>query len=123
MPSVLVNVIHAQMARLGIEQVELARRAGVPKQTLSNILNEHTTPELPTLGKLAKGLDLNLATLIEAAGYTLHGNGASDEVTRLARLLERVPWLMTGVEKLAELPPEKFRELLDYMEFRARQTD
>jgi transcriptional regulator with XRE-family HTH domain len=55
----------------GWSQIELSRRSGVPRITLSRIENGHTKGiDFETLEKLANALEVHPATLIERKGET-----------------------------------------------------
>ena len=122
MPSALINLLNARMSALGLIPATLAAKADMPKQTLSNILKGTSKPELPQLAKLAGALETPLWKLVEASGYAVGGPLTPDDQTlRLAHLLRDLPWLESGVERMAELSPEEFEDLLTYMEFRSQQ--
>lgn len=68
----LASFIRTRRARLGLGHNALARAAGIDPGSLSNLLNGRvrTTPELPTLHKLAVGLAVEPELLIRiASGY------------------------------------------------------
>ena len=48
-----------------LKQVELARRAGIAQNTLSRIELGETTPSVPTLEKIARGLSMDVSDLLE----------------------------------------------------------
>ena len=47
-----------------ISQVELARRAGVPRETICRIERGHQSPTVAMLARLAKALGVNAAALL-----------------------------------------------------------
>ncbi|MEE4276062.1 MAG: helix-turn-helix transcriptional regulator [Thermoleophilia bacterium] len=51
---------------LGLSQEEVARRSGVPQESLSRIENGHRDPRLDTLRKLAAALGMDVAALLAA---------------------------------------------------------
>jgi transcriptional regulator with XRE-family HTH domain len=96
----LQALIADHMANTGDSLADIATRGGLPRQTVSGLLNRDTTGGIPrrsTLQKLATGLGLSLATVIEAAAATASaGNGTSRPAPdhRLAVLIdmaERMP--------------------------------
>jgi transcriptional regulator with XRE-family HTH domain len=48
-----------------LKQGELARRAGIAQNTLSQIELGHATPSIPTLEKIARGLHAEPSELLE----------------------------------------------------------
>jgi len=51
---------------LGLSQEEVARRSGVPQESLSRIENGHRDPRLDTLRKLAAALGMDVPALLAA---------------------------------------------------------
>jgi transcriptional regulator with XRE-family HTH domain len=51
-----------------LKQGELARRAGIAQNTLSRIELGETTPSVPTLEKIARGLSIDLSDLLQESG-------------------------------------------------------
>lgn len=51
----------------GLSQSDLSERVGIPKPTLSRYENDHVSPALTTLARLAKGLNINESTLLHHA--------------------------------------------------------
>jgi transcriptional regulator with XRE-family HTH domain len=62
-----------------LKQGELAHRAGIAQNTLSQIELGKTTPSVPTLEKIARGLSLDLSELLEEP--VLAGNGEALQET------------------------------------------
>jgi transcriptional regulator with XRE-family HTH domain len=54
-----------------LAQGELARRAGIAQNTLSQIELGKTTPSVPTLEKIARGLNMNVSELLEEPAVPL----------------------------------------------------
>jgi transcriptional regulator with XRE-family HTH domain len=50
--------------KAGLTQSQLVRVSGIPKPTLSRYENDHVTPSLSTLRRLAKALNVPESTLI-----------------------------------------------------------
>jgi transcriptional regulator with XRE-family HTH domain len=67
-----------------LKQGELARRAGIAQNTLSQIELGKTTPSVPTLEKIARGLNLDLSELLLEEPVTLAeaSEAGLDEVAR-----------------------------------------
>lgn len=65
----LIAYVNARRVELGIGQNELARACGMKPGTLSNLLHGRVTraPSLATLGKLSKGLSVDVETLVRIA--------------------------------------------------------
>jgi len=64
----LKNWLTNELSKRGISQSELARRSGVPRQTINGIMNETRGVGPDVLNALAHGLNLPSATLFKAAG-------------------------------------------------------
>lgn len=72
-----------------LKQVELARRAGIAQNTLSQIELGRTVPAVPTLEKIAHGLGVDLSELVREPAFPLDsapGRGPEE----LEALLEQV---------------------------------
>jgi hypothetical protein len=69
---------------------------------------------------LAVALNMAEAELTALAGYAIDGAPTLDEarLQRLARLLQTLPWLEAGVEKLLQLSDEEQDDILAQIEFR-----
>ncbi|WFP16174.1 helix-turn-helix domain-containing protein [Citricoccus muralis] len=66
----LGEVLRAARGRLGIDQSELGRRVGVGQQAVSRWESGGSRPRRPLAEKLANALNLRLADILEAAGYS-----------------------------------------------------
>ena len=88
-----------EMARQGINQSQLARRAGISRSTVKRIIDGERGVGRGSLGKIARALDLPPHELLRRIGY-LPTERVTD--TTLARLMV----------VLSELPDEDVEELL-----------
>lgn len=118
MPAELTNYLQDELARRGWSATQLATKAGIPKQTVSNILNNpDLVPELPTYVALAEGLGISLAFLLERAGYTIERLDNPEESNRrIARQIEAFPWLQPIFQWLLDLDPEDRAGVVAYLE-------
>ncbi len=81
---------------LRLKQGELARRAGIAQNTLSQIELGKTTPSVPTLEKIAWGLGVDLPQLLEEPA------AAQQWQSVLANVRERQSEVEAKVDKLVE---------------------
>ena len=65
----LGEYLHREISQRGLSLRKAAACAGLSYGTLYHVLNGTGVPELPTLKKIAKGLELPLARLQELAGF------------------------------------------------------
>lgn len=123
MPVELANYLRDELNRRGWSATQLAARARLPKQTISNILNKpEMTPELPTYVALAEALGVSLAFLLERAGYTIEKMDDPEESNRrLARQIDAFPWLQPILGWLLDLDPEDRAGVEAYLESVRRQ--
>lgn len=59
--------IHNRRKVLGIDQCELSKRCGISEAQISRIENGVSFPSLPSIVKLARGLQMSVSELMEAA--------------------------------------------------------
>jgi len=78
------NVL-AYLKAEGIDRAELARRSGVSESMLSRLINEERAPTLDTVEKIARGLKIPPAFLLEEQ----HGSHA--DILYLWRVLDGMP--------------------------------
>lgn len=118
MPVELANYLRDELKRREWTATQLAQKAGLPKQTISNILNRpDVKTELPTYVALSDALGVSLAYLLERAGYVVESLEDPDEATyRIARQIEAFPWLQPIVRWLLELDPEDRAGVVAYLE-------
>jgi transcriptional regulator with XRE-family HTH domain len=116
----LARRIRERLQELEWTQETLAEHAGLATSSVSDILNTKRLPRPETLHKLALALNMAEAELTALAGYAIDGAPTLDEarLQRLARLLQTLPWLEAGVEKLLQLSDEEQDDILAQIEFR-----
>jgi transcriptional regulator with XRE-family HTH domain len=93
--------LRAEMLQQGMNQSQLARKAGVSRSTVKRIIDGERGIGRASLGRLARALDLPPEELLRRAGY-LSVERVSATDTTLARL-----WVV-----LTELSDEDVEELL-----------
>lgn len=123
MPAELTNYLSDELKRRGWNPTQLANKSGLPKQTISNVLNKpDAVPELPTYVALAEALGVSLAYLLERAGYMVERLEDPEESTRrLARQIDAFPWLQPILQWLLDLDPEDRAGVIAYLESVRRQ--
>jgi transcriptional regulator with XRE-family HTH domain len=125
--SALASYLRLKMDEKGWDAAQLARKAKVPTTTLHNILHQkNPNPRPGTLRKLAGALEVSAARLTSLTGYPIDDDPeAVERHLRLARLIDSLPWLESGVEKILQLSPEEQEDILDLVERRLvrRQKD
>lgn len=116
----LANFIRERMAARGWSQGQLAAKAAIRDSTLSNILNKDgVIPRPDTVKALAEALEVDPPLLTALLGYPI--DSSSDpgaRYVRLAREIEALPWVAERIDDLLRLSPERFQELMDYLDFR-----
>lgn len=114
--SELPAFLRRQIETRGTDASRLARKSGVNKSTLSKLLsNSEIVPELTTLEKLARALELPLVRLMVAAGYD-PGEGIGPlELEQAAILLDAVPELQEVAHSLASFSPDERGAILAYI--------
>lgn len=123
MPAELSNYLQDELRRRGWSLTQLANKAGLPKQTVSNVINNpEANPELPTYVGLSEALGVSLAFLLERAGYAVERLDDPEESTRqIARQIEAFPWLQPILQWLLDLDPEDRAGVVAYFEALRRQ--
>lgn len=118
--SVLASYLRQQLAQRNWSQNQLAARAGLRESVVSNILNKPgILPRPATLRKIAGALGVDESDLTEKLGYKISGASTpGDRHVRLARLIQSLPWLETGVEKWLQLSEEEQEDILNQIEYR-----
>lgn len=84
---------------------ETADRAGISHSALHRMLRSMADPDLSTMACVGKALDIPLARLVEAQGYSL-GLGLQaehDDTVRMAAVIREVPELRTVVQSFSRL--------------------
>jgi transcriptional regulator with XRE-family HTH domain len=100
----LGNRLRAARLDAGMSQTDLSTRSGIPKPTLSRYENDHVSPSIHTLHRLAESLHVSEGSLLgasesidEAFLEALHEHGVSfssvaearSEAARIAPMLTR----------------------------------
>lgn len=67
--SQLAAQIEAERRRLGWSRRQMALNAKVSPSTIEKIIRDNRLPDLPTLAKIADGLNVPLATVLAWCGY------------------------------------------------------
>jgi transcriptional regulator with XRE-family HTH domain len=70
---VLMGVIRAKMGKKQINIADLSRVTGIPRSTLSRIINSKRQPELEQVRKIAIALETPMAVLFTMADEELAG--------------------------------------------------
>lgn len=100
---------------------KVANRIGISHSALVKIVkrNIKTMPDLKTLELIASAYGLTLPAVIEMAGAIL---GDGDRYARLARELERLPWIAERFDDLMSLSEDEFTYFLDFVVWKRRQA-
>ena len=103
-PTTLGQRIRTQRQRLGLSAAELARRAGVTRDTLSEWERDATAPRSNRLLTLAGVLETNIGWLLEGHGHCAPQTDADSEMAGLREQLgqarELVHQLATNLDAL-----------------------
>jgi transcriptional regulator with XRE-family HTH domain len=107
----LVVLIKSHMSRTGESYGAIARRGGLPRQTVQALANRRVmrqTPRPDTLQKLAKGLQLPLATVNQCAAQA-----AADAFNQArSEVLREDPILMVLIDTWGKLDPAQRQVLI-----------
>jgi transcriptional regulator with XRE-family HTH domain len=101
----LADYINAHMIAEGWSRQEAAKRAGISKTAITNIVNNKQQPSKETIAKIARGWGLSLDYLLELAGLPRAQAGQAEQAT--AGLTS------DQLAFLAGLTPEQRRRLID----------
>ena len=115
----IAELIKSELQKKGLNQQELAERAGISQPALSKLMNKpDMVPELKTLGLLSVALNIPLRRLVEACGFPLEEPGAVQNVDeRLKVVLSAVPELRDLFAQMIEdLTPEDRGAILAYLD-------
>ena len=103
-PQTLGQRIRTQRQRLGLSAAELARRAGVTRDTLAEWERDGTAPRANRLLTLAGVLETNIGWLLEGHGHCAPQTDADSEMAalreQLAHARELVHQLSTNLDSL-----------------------
>lgn len=114
----LASFVRGKMYARGWSQTDLAAEAGIPKGTISNIMNAKVTlPDLGTFLKLSRALEVPLRTLLEITGVNVESPaGEAEKDRQITAYLEASPWLQPVLEALVNLSPEDQASILAYLD-------
>lgn len=102
--SALSTFVQEEMARQGINQLELSRRSEVPNSTLDRYLGDQVDEWKPSIIlKIADGLKVPFWRLMVVAGYPVDQFDPSSQDRRLGELSDAFPWLQPVAQELTEL--------------------
>ncbi len=110
----LAEYIRSEISRRGLSVRKAADRIGVSHVTLLRIFRGET-PSLDTLDKLSRWTGTGLAYMLQLLGYQVEAE--SDEVARLARLVENSPDYERLLGLLERLGPEELELVTDYLRY------
>ena len=117
--SALATYLRAELDRRNWTASVLSERSGVPKGNLSKILrNPDHEPEVPTLIKLARGLDVPIREIMAVCGYDMGDITVHPDTLRRAIVLEKSPELKQTFDLAMQLPAEDQQALLVWIEAR-----
>lgn len=97
--------LEAQLREQGISQAELARRAGVTRGAINNILQGERGPGVDLAKGIAKALSLPPEQVMRVAGLLPEDKKISKEIEQI-------------VHEVEGLSPEEQREFLSYIRWR-----
>lgn len=86
----LAELVTAHCERTGDTLTAIAARGGISRQTLSGLIHRPGPKSLPrhqTLVAVAKGLDVSVELVRQAAAETAYGEGEAEPVRRLVSVL------------------------------------
>lgn len=114
----LARYIQDEMARQGMNLLDLEAATGVPDSTLSRYVNGTVkNPRASVLAKIAHGLGVDWATMMDLAGLTA-GVAARDQEhvpADVAALLGAQPWLLDLTRAIGALPPGQQRAVVAFI--------
>lgn len=114
----LANYLQAEMARQGMSQVDLETKSGVPDSTLSRYVRGTVkNPRASVLARIARGLGVDWATLMDLAGLT-EGLPAREQAglpSDVAALMAAEPWMVDVVRQIGMLSPAHQRAVITYL--------
>jgi len=113
--SELSSFVDQQMKTKGWSLRAAEEETGVSRSALDNIIKDTQRPEPDTLIKLGNYFSIPLWRLMEMAGYDL-GFGDALLAQRVASLISRIPALTTVFDQMLQLPPDRFRNLVQSLE-------
>ncbi len=113
----LADYLQAEVDKTSIRKV--AAHIDISKTTVQNIIKRKlkSMPDVTTLEKIASAYGITLTVVVEMAGAML---GDTEKYTQIARELEVHPWIAEEWRRLTSMTKERFREAMDYVEWRER---
>jgi transcriptional regulator with XRE-family HTH domain len=122
MASVLVPYLQSEIDQRGWSATDLARKSGITKSNISKLFqNPSRIPQLTTLGKLARALDVPLPRLIALCGFEMEPDEGAPDAGQVAILFETMPELRQAVGSWSQLSEEYRRALVAYADGLRRQ--
>jgi len=118
----LADYIKADVDKTSLRKV--AKKTGVSKSTIAKIVNRQYKSERPkvdTLEKIAGAYHLTLSTVVEMAGAMMGDGG--DMYVRLARELEKTPWVVERFDDLVRMTEAEFHRLMDHLAWQRLQEE
>lgn len=103
----LNDKIRREMERLGINQAELSRRAGITRSALTQILAGQRTPSTPVIIMLSSVLGLSIDYLL--------GKTDSSEIEDILQN-ENILQLVRGFLQLSAKDQERVLQLIDFLQ-------
>lgn len=122
MASLLVPYLQSELDHRGWTATDLASKSGITKSNISKLFrNPDRIPQLTTLEKLARGLDVPIAHLITLCGFDVSGGEGAPDAEQVAMLFETMPELRAVIGSWSQLSEEYRRALVAYAEGLRRQ--
>jgi lambda repressor-like predicted transcriptional regulator len=111
----LQRLLLEHMEATGESLSGIARRAGMPRQTVQAVLYRpgHSVPLESTMAKLAKGLGISVETVRQAAAQGLAAPNSNQAQGATVRKLAEDPVLMVLMDEASELTPEQRQVLVE----------
>jgi transcriptional regulator with XRE-family HTH domain len=116
MPSRLALFIEEELARRGMDQIDLSAAAELPNSTLNRILQSVKEPRPTQIARIAKGFQMPFWRLMQIAGYTTEDPDDPDEENqRLAETIKARPALREILREAESLTAEEQDAVLTYI--------
>lgn len=107
----LASVISSAREKIGISQRELSRRTAIDNNTVAKIeKGERKKPNILSLIKLSKELDIDLKLLLELSGYT------KEDAIMFENLIKDNPNNIISINKTTEKEVEELNEQIKKVE-------
>lgn len=114
----LAKFIQDEMRRQGKSQLDLSIASKVPESTLSRyVTGKVKNPRASVLAKIAQGLGVDWAMLMDLAGLTSgvaarQGNNVPSDIIAL---LVAEPWMLDVLRKIGGLPPGQQQAVIAFI--------